>query len=320
MLRISNLRASYGLTVELSGLIFVALALVWAVVLIPKALKHHDEVARTRSVDQVSDAGRVLARREVVSEREARLVVPPRAPAARLSAAQSAAEAPEPPSEPAPVVPTQRVPVSAARLAAHRTAAKAAARRRRHIVAFLLLATAAVGGLAIAGVLLLWAPAIPAGLTVGFLVLARVLVRREHAKWDAAVREVRRPAEPAEEPLVETPLEAPVEKVVIGPVVETRVAPPIVSGLEETSSYDVALMREAEAEAVGGGSALWDPLPVTLPTYVSKPRATRSVRTIDLADPRVSSSGRDAADSALVAEAATAGPPVDGSTQRVVGG
>jgi hypothetical protein len=318
MLRISNLTASYGLTVELSGLIFVALALVWAVVLIPKALKHHDEVARTRSVDQVSDAGRVLARREVVSEREARLVVPPRAPAARLSAAQPAAEAPEPPSEPAPVVPPQRVPVSAARLAAHRTAAKAAARRRRHIVAFLLLATAVVGGLAVAGVLLPWAPAIPAGVTVGFLVLARALVRREHAKWDAAVNEVRRPAEPAEEPPVET--EAPVEKVVIGPVVETRVAPPIVSGLEETSSYDVALMREAEAEAVGSGSTLWDPLPVTLPTYVSKPRATRSVRTIDLADPRVSSSGRDAADSALVAEAATAGPPVDGSTQRVVGG
>jgi hypothetical protein len=59
---------------------------------------------------------------------------------------------------------------------------------------------------------------------------------------------------------------------------------------------------------------------VTLPTYVSKPRASRSVRTIDLADPRVSSSGRDAADSALVAEAATAAPPADGSSQRAVGG
>jgi hypothetical protein len=293
--------------VELSGLIFVALALVWAVVLIPKALKHHDEVAKTRSVDQVSDAGRVLARREVVNEREARLVVPSRAPA----------EAPEPPSNPAPVVPPQRVTVSAARLTAHRAAAKAAARRRRRIVAFLLLVTAVVGGLAGFGILLPWAPAIPAGVTIGFLVLARVLVRREHAKWDAAVKQVRRPAEPS---LEEQPVETPVEKVVIGPVVETRVAPPIVSGLDETSSYDVALMREAEAEAVAGGNTLWDPLPVTLPTYVSKPRATRSVRTIDLADPRVSSSGRDAADSALVAEAATAAPPADGSAQRVVGG
>ena len=34
--------------VDLSGVIFVVLAVAWAVFLIPKALKHHDEVARTR--------------------------------------------------------------------------------------------------------------------------------------------------------------------------------------------------------------------------------------------------------------------------------
>jgi hypothetical protein len=34
--------------VDLSGIIFVLLAIAWAVFLIPKALKHHDEVARTR--------------------------------------------------------------------------------------------------------------------------------------------------------------------------------------------------------------------------------------------------------------------------------
>ncbi len=99
---------------------------------------------------------------------------------------------------------------------------------------------------------------------------------------------------------------------------ETSVVPPtIVTGLDETSSHPVALLRDCEPTTDGG--TLWDPLPVTLPTYVSKPRATRSVRTIDLADPRVSSSGRDAADSALVAEAATATPPADGSSQRAVG-
>jgi hypothetical protein len=301
--------------VELSGLIFVALALVWAVVLIPKALKHHDEVAKTRSVDQVSDSGRVLARREVVSEREARLVVPARTPAAK-----PVTEASGPKAQPAPVIPPQRVPVSAARLAAHRAAAKAAARRRRRIVALLLLVTAVVGGLAAFGVLLPWAPAVPAAVMIGFLVLARVLVRREHARWDTAIEEVRRPAAPAATD--EKAAEAPAEKVVIGPVLETRVAPLVVSGLDETSSYDVALLREAQAQAQAqaGGSTLWDPLPVTLPTYVSKPRAARSVRTIDLADPRVSSSGRDAADSALVAEAATAAPPADGSPQRAVGG
>src|SRR5205823_11117741 len=37
---------------------------------------------------------------------------------------------------------------------------------------------------------------------------------------------------------------------------------------------------------------LWDPLPITVPTYVSKPLAPRTVRTIDLSAPDVTSSGR----------------------------
>ena len=48
---------------DLSALIFVALAVAWAVYLIPKALKHHDEVVRSRSVEKFSHTMRVLARR-----------------------------------------------------------------------------------------------------------------------------------------------------------------------------------------------------------------------------------------------------------------
>ena len=62
---------------DLSALIFVALAVAWAVYLIPKALKHHDDVVRSRSVDRFSHTMRVLARREPVSRRDARLVVAP---------------------------------------------------------------------------------------------------------------------------------------------------------------------------------------------------------------------------------------------------
>ena len=47
---------------DLSGLIFVALALAWGAYLIPKALKHHEDVVRSRSVDRFSDRMRVLAR------------------------------------------------------------------------------------------------------------------------------------------------------------------------------------------------------------------------------------------------------------------
>ena len=56
------------------------------------------------------------------------------------------------------------------------------------------------------------------------------------------------------------------------------------------------------------GSGLWDPLPVTLPTYVSKPAATRrTVQTIDLESTGVWSSGRSESDSALAREAEARG-------------
>ena len=48
---------------------------------------------------------------------------------------------------------------------------------------------------------------------------------------------------------------------------------------------------------------LWDPVPVTLPTYVGKATARRTVRTIDLDDTGVWTSGRTEADSQLAREA-----------------
>ena len=253
--------------VDLSGLIFVALALVWALVLIPKALHNHDDAARTRSVDHTSDDARVLTRRTT-----------PVAPAA--AAARPALDL---------GIARQR----------QRTAARAAARRRRRVLAVLLAATAVVAGTTVAGLTLVWAPAVPAALVVAFLALARVLVRREHAAWDALVAELgQRDDAEGEQPQPELTVVARNDQGVA-----------VVSDQEDTSSLDVSALR---------ASHLWDPLPMTLPTYVDKPRATRSVRTIDLQGAGVASSGHDAAASALVAEAATAGqqePP----EQRAVG-
>jgi hypothetical protein len=49
---------------------------------------------------------------------------------------------------------------------------------------------------------------------------------------------------------------------------------------------------------------LWDPVPVTLPTYVTKPAARRrTVRTIDLDATGVWTSGNTAGDSQLAREA-----------------
>jgi hypothetical protein len=59
---------------------------------------------------------------------------------------------------------------------------------------------------------------------------------------------------------------------------------------------------------------LWDPIPITMPTYVSKPLAPRTVRTIDLSGPEMSSSARhdgpvtaDAQDSGSTSSAADTG-------------
>lgn len=288
----------------LSGVIFLVLALLWAVFLIPKALKHHDEVARTRSVDEISDSARVLARREAVTARDARLVVGPVVTTKVLSPAAAAAPQSamqpmtQPMTEPSLESAIAAVPLThlRRRAQARRAAAASAARRRRRILLGLLLSTAAVRGVAAYGALPAWSPAIPALLVVAFLVVARLTVRRANAVWDAEKSRLVEGGD-VERPAQEVPVPAPAHDV-------DELGTPVVSATEETAAFDAAQFRAAVASPQDG--SLWDPLPVTLPTYVTKPRATRSVRTIDLRDPGVSSSGRDEADTALVAEAAAA--------------
>ena len=49
------------------------------------------------------------------------------------------------------------------------------------------------------------------------------------------------------------------------------------------------------------GGSLWDPLPVTLPSYVNAPVAPRTFRTIELGEPGTWSSGHSDADSETAA-------------------
>jgi hypothetical protein len=82
------------------------------------------------------------------------------------------------------------------------------------------------------------------------------------------------------------------------PVVRVEVA----EHVEVVGSTHVPTPRDPAPAAVEPG--LWEPLPVTLPTYVSKPAAERrSVRTIDLDATGVWTSGRTESDAALVREA-----------------
>jgi hypothetical protein len=232
--------------VDLSGLIFVALAVAWAAYLIPKALRHHDDVVRGRSVDGFSQRMRVLAHREPVSARAARLVVRP----VRTTGEPEATVTPEPLPEPA-----------VRRAATHR-----ATRRRRRVLGLLLLALAGVVT-ACATHQIAWAyVAIPVALLVVWLVACRLMVKRER----------RRPATNLVDVLDD----------------------------ETSASIPVTTVAAAVVETPAPADpALWDPVPVTLPTYVSKPAARRTVRTIDLDSTGVWTSGRTEADSALAREA-----------------
>jgi hypothetical protein len=202
--------------------------------------------------------------------------------------------------------------VNRARLDARRKAARAAARRRRHILTSLLLCDVAVAALVFSGIVSGWAVAVPVALTVVYLVLCRTQVRRETlADFDVLARR----------PVAEAEAERDEEELIVA-VVQTRVDEDGVADFddtEDTVGIPVALL-EAVAVPTTDGGTLWDPLPVTLPTYVTKPQAKRTVRTIDLGEPGTWTSGRTAEDTRIAAQAeADSAQAADAEAHRAVG-
>jgi hypothetical protein len=264
--------------VDPSALIFVALAVAWAVYLIPKALEHHEEGARSRTVDAFSHSVRVLARREPVSPREATLVAgdDPAPPSRRQLRREARLLAKDKKRDARRQRRNARRLAAAARIPAdprvRRRAAARAARRRLRVVTLILAENAIVAVLAAVGIFGWVWMAVPVGILVAWLVACRLMVRRERVELPVVRR-----ASPDAAP--DAPAEPAAVDVTEGiPAVAEEVAP-----------------RDPDA---------WDPVPVTLPTYVNKQVATRSVRTIDLDSTGVWTSGRSEADSALVRESA----------------
>lgn len=194
-----------------SALIFVALAIAWAVYLIPKALEHHDTSDRARTVDRFSSALRVLARRDAVSRKETRLV--------------THAETDTSPSMPrimTPAAPVDDSGILPAHSFVRRSAAARAARRRRRVALVLVLAHALVASLAVAQVCSWLSMLAPVGLLSLWLYACRRMVVRERV---AAARPQRvtspTPVQHVEEPfavddttdipVVDVPMPAPSE-------------------------------------------------------------------------------------------------------------
>jgi hypothetical protein len=131
-----------------------------------------------------------------------------------------------------------------------------AATRRRRVLMVLALVLFAVSVPAALGLLAWWIPIVPAGLLLLFLVVARFSVRAMRRDLDARARRIREASD------------------------EKTVAIAVLSEDEDTAEASIELTAP-----VAKPGSLWDPIPITAPTYVSKPLAPRTVRTIDLSAP-----------------------------------
>ncbi|HET9826960.1 MAG TPA: hypothetical protein VFQ11_00470 [Nocardioidaceae bacterium] len=298
---------------DLSGIIFVVLAAVWAVYLIPRALRQHDEVARRRSVDRSSPNARVVARREPVSRRDARLVVNPGAA--------------DPGKEPASLRKSVEPGASSRRGEDRRTAGRVAARRRRRVLTVLLLLISATAAAAYLGHTPWWSAVVPGGLTLGFLLLCRTQVQQQRSRRHRSRAE--RPMNAAS-PTVEVEREAVLSisddaaEAAGAAATEMSAAQQVQPNPDPVPAPVAEAAAHPTAQDVAGAERgpLWDPVPVTLPTYVTKPKAKRTVRTIDLGEAGTWTSGHTPEDAEIAARA-TELPAVTGQSskagQRAVG-
>lgn len=144
----------------------------------------------------------------------------------------------------------------------------AAQRRRRVLLVLMILLTAAVAVWAATDLVPWWVITIPGGMVVGFFVISRFSVAAMRRDLDARYEQIRRGSE-------ETTV-----------VLNRREVADLIKGAKAPAR------QQQKSEPKTGG--LWDPLPITMPTYVSKPLAPRTVRTIDLSAPEVATSAPSA--------------------------
>jgi hypothetical protein len=271
-----------------TGLIVAFVVTVWAAYFVPLALRRYDEAHNHSALEVLTPLSRVIRRAPAAnqaddfeySEHGVDSFVPTLADADEVS----------------------RSPRMT------RASARIAARRRRRVLLTLLFANAVVGALVGFAIIPLWSVAISAGLLVAWLVACRVQVRSQYGI--SSVRESRSRTSKRRMPRMSVPkLRAPrirIGRSAASAVEDEDTVTIIVSGqLEDVDPGRKHVMENAPLEAdaldeqlviavpsaASHGELVWDPLPVTLPTYVTKPRAGRTVRTIDFDAPGVWTSG-----------------------------
>jgi hypothetical protein len=260
-----------------SGLIYATIVVLWAAVLVPMWLRRHDSVTEARSVDRFQGAMRTLSRRVPAGDQR-EVLVPRRGETHAVP--DNAFEPPTP-------------------------ASLAAARRRR--VGLIMLGLAVVVGiLGVLHVVPLWASLVPLVLLLAFVLRARVSARRVQSRELAARRaraaesrrlrheQAARAMASDDRAYVPAPRVARtpafVDPAVVGRSTEIRRAP-VAPEHVAAEAEPAALAADPEFYDAIAARA-WDPVPVPVPTYVSAPKAPRSVRIVDLTKPGAWTSGR----------------------------
>ncbi len=278
-----------------SGVIYAGIVLAWAAFLVPMWLRRHDERADARAADGFSAAMRVLARRQGAA-----------APDAAAPGAASSGDG-------APGTRRLHAPYGADHTGSRSTGSlpvrlrrrfrsggsrpvSAAARRRR----LLAVLTALVVLTATGAVLGRLAPALvapPVLLLAGYVALlvatarlrAAALAAPRHGRVARQLPPLSRTLDvPAGTPALSTSAaSAPVHRSPaaerVDPVADDHVLRPHSPAAEvqpvEISAPAAAATTPAPAAADPDG---WQPVPVPVPTYVTAPKAQRTIRTIDL--------------------------------------
>ena len=265
-----------------TGILYAAIVVAWAAYLLPVVKHRREKAADGRSVAPVSTAMRVLGKRTSGARPRTR------------SATEASAGIDTPMTDGS----TTSEPSERSLADDRRRGALAAARRRR-VLALILGTAVVVAVFAFVGTVPWWSVAIPGAMFVAFLVVARLTVRAARRRR-AAFRLRSRSADMSlDESATADPTTAIVAATPMLAITASAAAPSVeptaAAGPETDTTPDASDPAIAAAAAWVAHSPVdaWDPLPITLPTYVTKAAApTRRVRTIDLSGASAFSAGR----------------------------
>ena len=311
-----------------SGLIYAAIAILWAAVLIPMWLRNHDTATENRSAERFGQAMRVLSRG---GQRDEQAGEEHEGYETHEEYHESHDRADAPAAEPArtPVKPQTTIarPQRETRPRREARAPLTLAQRRARSLGVL-------AGLTLFMVVLSLITPLPLWLAAPFVVLLGAFV--VHLRVQARQKLQRR--RPALTPQPHsTRASASEEAREVGEAVDSGAATTVVQGPSRAVVVERKGAGRPAAETAEGDEEAWQPNPLPLPTYVTAPKAVRPIKVIDLTTPGAWTSGRlldddlaaedllaaqvaeDELDALLEQEVVTSGEDSDEQKRRAVG-